>query len=98
MSTEERGGLSLTDGMELSGMSFQQLWLRQVSIGGDLGALEVEAYVLGLLPPDGHRHNLLAQALNEHFVERGQNHPVGYSSASRVDHIRLPGWVERDHT
>lgn len=73
--------MSLPDGMDLSGMSYDQLWLRQVAIGGDLGALEVEAYVLGLLPPDAHHHNLIAQALNEHFLDRGENHPVGYTQA-----------------
>ena len=71
--------MSLVDGLDLSGMSYDQLWLRQVAIGGNLGVLEVEAYVLGLLPTDAHRHNLIAQALNEHFVERGQDHPVGYT-------------------
>lgn len=79
MSYEQRGGLSLPDGMDLSGMSYEQLWLRQVGIGGDLGSLEVEAYMLGLLPINAHHHNVLAQALNDHFTERGEDHPVAYT-------------------
>ena len=73
--------LSLADGLSLSGMSMDELWLRQVSVGGTAGSLETEAYLLGLLTPDPYQYDLLAQALNEHFVERGQDHPVGYWDA-----------------
>lgn len=74
------GGLSLADGMTRSGMGFDELWLRQLGLGGDAGPLEVEAYVLGLLELDGYHHDLLAQALNECFLERGEDHPVAYRS------------------
>jgi hypothetical protein len=73
--------LSLEDGLDLSGMSINELWLRQVSVGGVAGSMETEAYVLGLLTPDPHQYDILAQALNEHFVELGQDHPVGYWDA-----------------
>ncbi|HEX8095531.1 hypothetical protein [Jatrophihabitans sp.] len=75
-------GLSLEVGLDLSGMSMNELWLRQVSVGGTAGSLETEAYLLGLLTPDPYQYDLLAQALNEHFVELGQDHPVGYWDAS----------------
>lgn len=71
--------LSLTDGLVESGMDYQELWLRQLEVGGDAGRLEVEAYLLGLLTADPHQHDLLAQAINEHFIERGGDHPVAYS-------------------
>jgi len=74
-------GLSLQDGLEASGMSMNELWLRQVSVGGSAGSLETEAYLLGLLVPDPHQYDVLAQALNEHFVELGQDHPVAYWDA-----------------
>jgi hypothetical protein len=74
--------LSLEDGLSLSGMSMNEFWIRQVSVGGTAGSLETEAYVLGLLIPDPHQYDVLAQALNEHFVERGQDHPVGYWDAT----------------
>jgi hypothetical protein len=73
-------GLSLRDGMDLSGMTYDELWIRQVSVGGTAGEVEVEAYVLGLLDSDDFQHDLLAQALNEYFLERGQDHPVGYTT------------------
>lgn len=71
--------LDLAAGMTRSGMSFYDLWLRQISVGGDAGVVEVEAYVLGLLSIDDHQHDVLAQAINEHFVDEGGDHPVGYS-------------------
>lgn len=74
-------GLSLRDGVDLAGLSFDELWLRQVALGGTAGSLEVEAYVLGLLDIDPYQHNLIAHALNEYFFEQGEDHPVGYRSA-----------------
>lgn len=87
MMEEVPPGLSLFEGMCRSGMTYQELWLRQVSVGGIAGDLEVEAYVLGLLTPDGHQHDVLAQAINEYFLERGEDHPVGYSESP------IGGWV-----
>jgi hypothetical protein len=72
--------LSLQEGFTRSGMTFTELWIRQLGVGGTAGRLEVEAYVLGLLESDPFQHDLLAQAINEHFIERGRDHPVGYRS------------------
>jgi hypothetical protein len=33
---------------------------------------------LGLLRPDTYQHNLIAQAINERFLDNGQDHPVSY--------------------
>lgn len=73
-------GFSLQDGLARSGMSFTELWLRQLGVGGTAGRLEVEAYVLGLLAADPYQHDVLAQAINEYFIERHQDHPVAYWS------------------
>ncbi len=72
-------GLSLFQGTVLSGLSYEEIWRRQSVFGGAAGPLEVEAYILGLLRPDAHQHDLIAQAINEHFLDRGENHPVAYS-------------------
>jgi hypothetical protein len=77
MATPE-SGFTLQEGLDLADISIEQLWLEQVGLGGTVGLLETEAYVLGLLEADAYRHNLLAQALNEHFLEIGQDHPVAY--------------------
>lgn len=78
-------GISLQDGMRLSGMSYRELWLRHIAVSGTQGELELEAYVLDLLVPDDHQHNLIAQAINEYFIERGQDHPVAYRETAVAD-------------
>lgn len=83
--TDDAAGLSLEEGMSLSGMTFGQLWLRQVAVGGDANAMEVEADVLGLLVPDPHQHNVIAQALNECFIDQGNDHPVHYRQIHWAD-------------
>ena len=83
--TADGPALDLPEGMTRSGLSYEQLWVRQVGLGGMAGRLEVEAYVLGLLAPDQHQHDVLAQALNECFLERGEGHPVGYWSPAAAD-------------
>jgi hypothetical protein len=83
--TSTDSGMSLQDGMRLSGMSFPELWLRQISVSGTIGELELEAYVLGLLIPDDYQHNLIAQAINEYFLELGQDHPVGYRDTATAE-------------
>jgi hypothetical protein len=77
-------GLTLAEGMTRSGMTVDQLWLRYLGVGGDAGEMEVEAYLLGLLRVDPFEHDLIAQALNEYFIDHGGNHPVAYSCDRRV--------------
>jgi hypothetical protein len=76
----DRTRFTLRDGMDLAGIGLEQLWLRYVAIGGsgDLACLALS--VLEIDPPDEHEHNLIAQALNEAFIDEGQGtFPVGYS-------------------
>jgi hypothetical protein len=83
--TSEEPGLSLQEGMSRMGMTFSELWLRQLELGGSAGAVEVEAYVLGLLVTDHYQHDLLAQALNESCLERGGDHPVAYWGSNAIE-------------
>ena len=83
--TSTESGMSLEEGMRLSGMSFPELWLRHISVSGTIGELELEAYVLGLLVPDDYQHNLIAQAINEYFLELGQHHPVAYRETATAE-------------
>jgi hypothetical protein len=75
----DQARMHLLAGMTRSGMSYRELWWRQVAVGGDASPLELEAYLLGLLRLDPYQHDLIAQALNEHFLEQGDDHPVPYS-------------------
>ncbi len=83
--TSTDSGLSLQEGMRLSGMTFPELWLRHIAVGGTAGELELEAYVLGLLVPDNYQHNLIAQAINEYFLDIGDDHPVAYRDAAAAE-------------
>jgi hypothetical protein len=76
---KEHGRQQLETGLIRSGLTYQELWWRQVAVGGDASPLELEAYLLGLLTLDPHQHDLIAQALNEHFLDLGQDHPMPYS-------------------
>ncbi|MCW2528123.1 MAG: hypothetical protein JWM76_2983 [Pseudonocardiales bacterium] len=76
--TDGQPVLTLLQGWVQSGMSWRQLWLRQLTVGGRLDEVEIEVYVLELLAPDAYRHDLIAQALNEHFLAHDQHPVVGY--------------------
>ncbi len=79
MSEFDQGSLDLFDGVIASGMSVNEVWLGQISVGGMAAEIEVEAYLLGTLEPSAHQHDVLAQAINEHFIALGGDHPVAYS-------------------
>ena len=46
--------------------------------GGTASAAQIEAYARGQLPNDSYQHNLIAQAINDHFTDLGEDHPVRY--------------------
>ena len=71
-------GFSLSDGWDLSGLTLTELWLGYLAVGGTASPARVAAYARGLLRPDSHQHNMIAQAINEHFYELGEDHPVSY--------------------
>ena len=71
-------GFSLADGWDLSGLTLIELWLRYLALGGTASPDRVEAYARGQLRPDSYQHNMIAQAINEHFTDRGEDHPVSY--------------------
>ncbi len=79
--SEAEKKLTLYEGAVISGLSYDEIWQQQAVFGGTAGPLEIEAYVLGLLRPDPHQHNLIAQAINERFIEQGGDHPVSYADS-----------------
>jgi hypothetical protein len=58
-------------------MSHRELWIAFLALGGNARPEAVRAYLRGS-PIDPTNYNLLAHAINERFVENGQNHPVPY--------------------
>jgi hypothetical protein len=73
-------GFSLSDGWDLSGLTLTQLWLRYLALGGSASPAQVAAYARGRLRPDSYQHNMIAHAINEHFTDRGEDHPVSYQN------------------
>jgi hypothetical protein len=70
-------GLTLADGLDLAGISEEQLWARYMALGGDATLPELRAHVIdpGI---DDYEHDVIAQAINEYFLDSGQDHPVAY--------------------
>jgi hypothetical protein len=75
-------GLSLRDGLDLSGLTAAQLWVLYVGVGGTAPASELAQQIAHDEEPGGrleaYDHNVIAQALNEHFLDLRQDHVVGY--------------------
>jgi hypothetical protein len=71
---------TLADGLALSGADLDELWWRYIAIGGDAGHRLLASRVGGVAPCDIQEYSIIAQALNECFVDRGLNtFPVGYT-------------------
>lgn len=69
--------------VERTGLSADELWLRYFALGGDVGPVEVEAYLHGLMPLSGGQRDVLAHAINERLDELDWLRRVPYSRAVR---------------
>lgn len=56
-----------------------ELWIDYFALGGSLAPAEIQAFLAGQQPLGDHDHDLLVHALNERFVDRGEDHPLGYA-------------------
>jgi hypothetical protein len=77
--------LDLRDGLRLSGMTYAQLWIRYFELGGTGTLDQMREHLEREECPDRHEHNIIAQALNDSFVDQGQDHPVAYSHLYQHD-------------
>jgi hypothetical protein len=64
---------------EHAGMTAWELWLAYFSLGGMASAVQLEGHIQGRGRLDRMQHDILVQALNDRFVERGMDHPVPYA-------------------
>ena len=80
MSTHPGPGhaLSLADGLAHARLTLQRLWLEQLAVGGDAGMTELDAYLHGALSLSPAQHDVLVQALNDHFRDTGDPTRVRY--------------------
>ena len=58
-----------------------EMWTRYFSLGGNLDVTAVDVYLIGLVDIADLDHDILAQALNELYLDRGQDHPLVYHRA-----------------
>jgi hypothetical protein len=66
-------------------LTLDELWTRYFALGGDLDLVDVEAYLVGLLPLPSRDRDVLAHVVNERLDELTGARRVPYSRA-----IRLP--------
>lgn len=76
---ESASSWELRSGLARSGLDESQLWIACSGIGGALGPADLEAALAGTLRLSDHDHDVVAQALNDRFVELGMDHPVPYA-------------------
>ncbi len=67
---------ALQTGLQLSGWTIDELWLAATGIGGALDQRDVRLITGGQRAATPAEHDILAAALNDYFVGRGQNHPI----------------------
>jgi hypothetical protein len=60
-------------------LTFDDLWIRYLALGGYASQAEIKDYVEGSSDPSNQDYDLLAQALNEKFMDLGMDCPVPYS-------------------
>ena len=60
-----------------AGMSLHDLWIAYFALGGMARPAEMRAY-LGGEAGEAIDYDVLAQAINERFIDLGGNHPVPY--------------------
>ena len=77
--TGDRRRAALTGACRRGQLDVQQLWFRYVALGGDADPLDIEAYLLGLMPVDDSQYDILAHALNERLGELGLPRDVPYT-------------------
>jgi hypothetical protein len=68
----------LAAGRERLGLSSEALWLGYISVGGNGTLSQVRRWLDGSSRLSDREYDLLAQALNDEFTDRGMNHPVSY--------------------
>ncbi|MFI5845007.1 hypothetical protein ACIA8K_35430 [Catenuloplanes sp. NPDC051500] len=75
--------LSLADGLRQLRLSDTELWNRYLALGGTGDLHQLRDHVRGGTCPDRHDHNIIAQALNDAFVDEGHDHAVAYHDLYR---------------
>lgn len=68
----------LRAGLAQSELSVDDVWVRYVGMGGTLSRTGLEAVLSGE-PVAAGQYDVIAQVLNEYFLDHGGDHPVAYA-------------------
>jgi hypothetical protein len=63
-------------GLERAKWTIADLWVAAAAVGGPLSRHDVEQIVTGARQATPREHDVLATALNDHFTELGEDHPI----------------------
>lgn len=69
----------LEDGRQEAGLSARDLWIGYCSLGGMAGPDRLDDYLAGRAIPELAEYDVIAQALNDTFIDAGGDHPVPYA-------------------
>lgn len=72
------GGDALDRARVEAGLALSELWLRYFALGGTAPSLVLDGWCHGALVASPVEYNLVAQALNERFLELGLTPPLPY--------------------
>lgn len=70
---------SLQAGLKLGEISIEQVCANAAALDGALTGVEVAAVLEGARTCTAHEHDVVAQAINDQFIDGGGDHPVRYS-------------------
>lgn len=81
--TDDRDAVDLTEsvvalrmGLALSGLQVQELWLSYLEVGGGMSLGQLVRTLRGRRALTPYEHDMVAQALNDHFIGCGEPQPV----------------------
>ena len=63
-------------------MSPTDVWVEYFAVGGNGSQEDVSSWLSSAARLPVREHDLLAQALNDRFIEIGLDHPIGYRATS----------------
>jgi hypothetical protein len=69
----------LRAGLALSDISIHTLWGSYLGVGGTMSLDHLLDTLRGTREVPDHEHDMVAQALNDHLLDQGLNHPVAYA-------------------
>lgn len=76
MSVESTAAINA--GLQHAHWSTTDLWFAALGVGGGLSRADIEQITDGRRDATSAEHDVLAAALNDHFVDEGGDHPVAY--------------------